>query len=251
MQESGSEPVLQLTDLHGDVVATAALSPSETKLKATFSFDEFGNPISGEAGRFGWLGGKQRRTELPSGVIQMGARSYVPSFGRFITPDPVEGGSANPYNYAHQDPINNFDLSGKKSCIHEYGQEVCGYNARQIQKSAAHAKRETRRLSRDQHVHRPVVVTRKCTAVACRIGWPGTKTNPATTSSGLRFMQNAANTIVHLLIKRGEAGAMGWAYSTGNERVMGCAKDASEAWTETTELRQAGEGMVQQLLRGP
>lgn len=38
----------------------------------------------------------------------MGVRSYVPALGRFLTPDPVFGGSAN------QDPINNYDLDGKK-----------------------------------------------------------------------------------------------------------------------------------------
>ena len=112
VQENGSEPVLQLTNLHGDVVATAALSPTETKLKATFSYDEFGNRVSGEAGRFGWLGGKQRRTELPSGMIQMGKRSYVPQIGRFLSTDPVKGGSANTYDYANQDPINGLDLAG-------------------------------------------------------------------------------------------------------------------------------------------
>lgn len=112
IQESGSEPVLQLCNIHGDIVATAALDPSVTKLKATFSFDEFGNPVSGEASRFGWLGGKQRRTELPSGVIQMGVRSYVPGIGRFISKDPVRGGSANAYDYANADPVNHFDLAG-------------------------------------------------------------------------------------------------------------------------------------------
>jgi RHS repeat-associated protein len=122
IQESGKEVQLQLTNLHGDVSAVAALNPAVTELKGTFQFDEFGNPTGGSAGRFGWLGGKQRRTELASGVIQMGARSYAPSLGRFLTPDPILGGAANPYDYANQDPVNAFDLAGtcstKKGCRH-------------------------------------------------------------------------------------------------------------------------------------
>ena len=120
-QESGKEVQLQLTNLHGDVAATAALSPSMTELKTTFRFDEFGNPTGGSAGRFGWLGGKQRRAEFSSGVIQMGARSYVPSVGRFLSVDPVLGGSANPYDYAYQDPVNAFDLDGRKAARCEFG----------------------------------------------------------------------------------------------------------------------------------
>lgn len=113
VQENGSAMTFKLTDLHGDVVASASSNPAETKLLSTYRFDEFGNPVSGSAGRFGWLGGKQRKTEFTSGVIQMGARSYVPAMGRFLTPDPIPGGSANAYDYANQDPINNLDLTGE------------------------------------------------------------------------------------------------------------------------------------------
>ncbi len=41
----------------------------------------------------------------------MGARVYLPTLGRFLQVDPVEGGTLNPYVYAH-DPVNMNDYSG-------------------------------------------------------------------------------------------------------------------------------------------
>jgi RHS repeat-associated protein len=118
LEKSNGEVTLQLANMHGDTIATAALDPEATELLDTQSFDEFGNPLQsgfltdGKA-EYGWLGAKSRRTQLPSGVIQMGLRSYVPALGRFLTPDPVKGGSANAYDYADQDPVNGFDLTGE------------------------------------------------------------------------------------------------------------------------------------------
>jgi RHS repeat-associated protein len=110
--QSGAMPRLQLTNLHGDVVATASVDPAVTQYTLSARTDEFGKPISGTPGRFGWMGGTQRRTELASGVIQMGARSYVPSAGRFLTADPIGRGSANAYDYGNADPVNQSDPSG-------------------------------------------------------------------------------------------------------------------------------------------
>jgi RHS repeat-associated protein len=113
IQESSGTTTLMLTDLHGDVVGTASLETGATEPLSSLKYDEFGNPKQANGPRYGWLGGKGRRTELSSGVIQMGVRSYVPAMGRFLTPDPVLGGSANAYDYAMQDPIGNMDLDGK------------------------------------------------------------------------------------------------------------------------------------------
>jgi len=110
--EETDETVLQLQNLHGDIIATASTDPNATALTARFETDEFGNPRQQTGRRYGWLGGKQRRTELASGVIQMGVRSYVPSLGRFTSLDPVSGGSANAYDYSNADPVNQKDLTG-------------------------------------------------------------------------------------------------------------------------------------------
>jgi RHS repeat-associated protein len=45
----------------------------------------------------------------------MGARVYIPALGRFAQLDPRVGGSANGYDYANQDPVNNSDPSGNAS----------------------------------------------------------------------------------------------------------------------------------------
>lgn len=78
--------------------------------------DEFGNQTTATPGsRFAWLGGKSRRTELSSGIIQMGLRSYEATIGRFLSTDPVSRGSVNTHDYANQDPINTFDLTGESA----------------------------------------------------------------------------------------------------------------------------------------
>ena len=69
-------------------------------------------PTTSIPAKYSWLGAEQQPTELASGVIAMGARSYVPQLGRFLQPDPRPGGSANAYAYTFGDPVNTFDPTG-------------------------------------------------------------------------------------------------------------------------------------------
>ncbi|WP_078957674.1 DNRLRE domain-containing protein [Streptomyces glaucescens] len=106
------DTVLQLTTVHGDVALQLPLDPAQAP--TALDADEYGNPRPGQhATRYNWLGAKQRSTETLTGLTLMGVRLYNPATGRFLSLDPVYGGSANAYEYTYADPVNKFDLSGR------------------------------------------------------------------------------------------------------------------------------------------
>ena len=131
VQSSDGSSVLQVVNLHGDVVATVpnhvptASDTTGASTSAYFESTEYG--ISRDASltpRYGWLGAAQRSSDALGALTLMGVRLYNASNGRFLSTDPVYGGNDNSYNYP-TDPIGQSDLSGRfKRVWHWWGLEV-------------------------------------------------------------------------------------------------------------------------------
>ncbi|WP_246156794.1 DNRLRE domain-containing protein [Streptomyces xiamenensis] len=102
---------LMFSNIHGDVALELPLAAESAP--TALDYDEYGNHRANqERPRYSWLGSKQRTTEPTAGLSLMGSRLYNPASGRFLSVDPVFGGSANAYEYCNADPINCYDLLG-------------------------------------------------------------------------------------------------------------------------------------------
>lgn len=95
-------------DERGSIVA---ISDASGAVLAKNRYDEYGNPQSGNLGRFQYTG----QAWLPEiGMYYYKARMYEPKLGRFMQTDPISyGAGLNWYNYVGSDPVNAIDPSGQ------------------------------------------------------------------------------------------------------------------------------------------
>jgi RHS repeat-associated protein len=80
-------------------------------IKTTFDYRPYGKQVSGTAQDGpGYTG---HVNDVGSGLVYMQARYYDPSFGRFISADPVAGMNIDNYTYAYNSPYNYVDPDGR------------------------------------------------------------------------------------------------------------------------------------------
>jgi RHS repeat-associated protein len=96
-----------MADERGSIVAITNGSGNATQIN---TYDEYGDPGSSNAGRFGYTG----QMWLPeTGLYHYKARAYNPELGRFMQTDPIGvNGGMNIYAYVGGDPVNLVDPLG-------------------------------------------------------------------------------------------------------------------------------------------
>jgi len=114
-------------DAHGNITF---LTDAAGTVTDSYDYDAFGNiaAMTGSTTNWRLFGGEEIDPDL--GLINLRARQYRPTTGRFLTIDPVVGAPASPisfnrYLYASADPVNLTDPLGLATAA-EWGNLVSG-----------------------------------------------------------------------------------------------------------------------------
>jgi RHS repeat-associated protein len=98
-------------DRRGDDIAE---TDAAGQLSRKNTYTEYGQIRQGPPpSPYGFLGSYGRFFDPQTSLYLLGARLYNPTLGRFLSRDPIPGGSANDYEYGAGNPVMNADPSGR------------------------------------------------------------------------------------------------------------------------------------------
>jgi YD repeat-containing protein len=104
--QTNTSTVIQIANLHGDIIGTAPDNEATEKPTLTTESTAFGVPTSPSTSKYGWLGSAGLPTEfLESGIASSSAGSYVPQLGIHLAPVGLSAA-------ASQDPVNEYLANG-------------------------------------------------------------------------------------------------------------------------------------------
>ena len=126
--DTAKRTTYSIKNFHGDTAITA--NEAGNPVSSVFLYEPFGqavastafstnsNPTNATDNSMGWAASPTRKVAgaFSLAIVQMGARVYLPTAGRFLQVDPVEGGTLNAYVYA-SDPVNSSDYTGMYTCM--------------------------------------------------------------------------------------------------------------------------------------
>jgi RHS repeat-associated protein len=102
------------SDKRGDDIAETG-TEGQTRRRNTYT--EYGQTQKGSPpSPYGFLGSYGRFFDPQTSLYLLGARLYDPSLGRFLSRDPIPGGSANDYEYGAGNPVMSRDAPGTHHC---------------------------------------------------------------------------------------------------------------------------------------
>ena len=105
---------------HDQLGSTRLLTNSTGNTAATFDYNAFGNLTSSTGSATTPLGYAGQYTDPETGLQYDQARYYDPQTGQFISRDPLEAQTWQPYSYAVDNPVNWSDPTGEisaKKCL--------------------------------------------------------------------------------------------------------------------------------------